>query len=612
MNSDNKTKKLKNRGKNLCESMILELWTPVHIGSGEELKNKADFILENSAPFVVDIKQTLDSIRTKDPQLKKYCSSEDIEDLMEISGQKYGYSLPRLSKAANPESDNRPTISASFIRKQRMGAGAISLPVKKPYSDKKTVRSEFSEIETIREQLKDAFLRPYIPGSSIKGAVRTALWAEALHQDENYRKELQKETKREANERENNRPNNNLEGYVFSSYPQADPKADIMRSLHISDGYFEQKTLHLGDVRWANVCGDGKDAIIKWRDLRQKNSEKNKSNWKEAKGVYIEALGRGAKTEVIFSYDEFLLSDFSDWSPANPQTDNFSSVGSLENSSRSESKNQNGSIKSQDGVQSKKRKEFSHIPPRNFQELRAILNRHALRIIKNEKGFFKKYKLPEVCEFYSELEKEIEKTKNEFAWLRLGYGCGWTSMTGLTESFLDTDKQLRKNIYGMNRTGKKKIHPKTRRLLALNGSPRLPFGWVRVRPSDGIVLNPYRKSSVTLDVENCVKTSKDQAIQSAGGSFKTNNASSSLQDSVSLSPGLSKTVSDLMDKHKIKSQDEALKSKILAQEWQNLPNGEEKQKVKKEIINYWEKQSWWDERYPSKGQKKAKEIYQRS
>ena len=45
----------KNKGKNLCKRIVLELRSPVHVGSGEELKNNFDFILKNSRPFVADI-----------------------------------------------------------------------------------------------------------------------------------------------------------------------------------------------------------------------------------------------------------------------------------------------------------------------------------------------------------------------------------------------------------------------------------------------------------------------------------------------------------------------------------------------------------------------------
>ena len=76
----------KNKGKNSSEKMVLEVYTPLHIGSGEELKNNHDFIFKNSLPFVVNIKQTLDSIQADDSKLNNYYKTARLEDLVKIAG----------------------------------------------------------------------------------------------------------------------------------------------------------------------------------------------------------------------------------------------------------------------------------------------------------------------------------------------------------------------------------------------------------------------------------------------------------------------------------------------------------------------------------------------
>ena len=411
------------------------------------------------------------------------------------------------------------------------------------------VGGKISGIETIREHIKDVFFRPFIPGSSIKGAIRTALWAESLYQDKEYRERI-KNSFKEAQKFKK------FENDIFGENPQK----NIMRSLHISDGYFETDYLRLGDVRIANVCGD----TIQWRDLgsrkNQKNwknlskdqkdlgSKKNQKDWRKAKGTFIEALGEGAKAEIVFSWDEFLLSETS-WWPV------------------SSGKNQ------------------KHLPAKNFQDLKTRLNSHALRISSHEKAFFKKYKCPLAVEFYRDLEKKINGGTDDSAWLRVGWGSGWTGMTGLTESFFLLDEQLKKDIYKFNHKKSEDIYPKTRRLLVQDDSPRLPLAWVKIYPSDGSVQNPYRKSGSTLKKRF------------------------GLRGRQSFSPWLSRQISEIYKEHNIKSEEEVLKGRILAQEWKNVSEGEEKQKILKEIIAYWKKRGWWDESASGRNLKKSKQIY---
>ena len=369
------------------------------------------------------------------------------------------------------------------------------------------------------------------PGSSIKGAIRTALWAESLYHNESYRKRIKERLNFSKDKFKK------FENDIFGENPQE----NIMRSLHISDGYFETDHLRLGDVRTANVCGD----TIQWKNLRRRN---NQENWRKAKGTFIEALGEGAKAEIVFSWDEFLLSETS-WWPV------------------SSGKNQ------------------KHLPAKNFQDLKTRLNSHALRISSHEKDFFEKYKCPLAVEFYRDLEKKINGGTDDSAWLRVGWGSGWTGMTGLTESFFLLDEQLKKDIYKFNHKKSEDIYPKTRRLLVQNNSPCLPLAWVKIYPSDGSVQNPYRKSGSTLE-------------KRVG-----------LRGRQSFSPWLSRQISEIYKEHNIKSEEEVLKGRILAQEWKNVSEGEEKQKILKEIIAYWKKRGWWDESASGRNLKKSKQIY---
>ena len=134
--------------------MVLEVYTPLHIGSGEELKNNHDFIFKNSRHFVVNIKQTLDSIQADDPKLNNYYNTARLEDLVKIAGGEYGYPLPSLFK--NPLLKQSGTnLSSSKVLRSGKRDKPLSI------GSDSGVGGEISGIETIREHLKDAFFRPF-------------------------------------------------------------------------------------------------------------------------------------------------------------------------------------------------------------------------------------------------------------------------------------------------------------------------------------------------------------------------------------------------------------------------------------------------------------------
>ncbi len=470
---------VKNKGKNLSQKVIVETYSPTHVGSGEDLKKGYDFILKDPQPFVVDIKKTLDCIESDDSNLNKYYKSADIEDLVSIAGKNYGYPLQNLSKN--------------------------------------------TDISSIREHLKDSFYRPFIPGSSLKGAIRTALYSEMI--DKGF-----SQSEKEIFYNDSESKNNKLEEKIFGS----DPQKDIMKSFSISDGYFEVSHLCLADIKIANVC----NSKIKWRSLSYK--KENKDDPKESKGLYIEALSKGSKAEFTLTWSEFLLSDLS-WSESQIQNND-----SLIN---------------------------------NFEKLKWALNRHSLRIIENEMDFFKKYDLPETYNFYQNLKEEINNNENT-AYIRLAWGSGWTGMTGLTQKLLKDNQPLRNFVKETNKKIKsQEVYPKSRKLVM---EQKEPLGWVKIYPSDHSVKNPYEKKSSLHFSQN---SKRDK-----------------------FSPWLSKQILELKKKHNLKSTEDVLKGQPLSKEWDKLTAGDEKTKIREEIINYWKQKSWWDE--PSgRSAKKVKDVY---
>ena len=81
----------------------------------------------------------------------------------------------------------------------------------------------------IREAIKDVFSRPMIPGSSIKGAIRTTLLWDLIGDDN-------KEAQNDLKEQLQRRPNRNWAGQgIERRVLGKDPNHDLMRAVQVSD-----------------------------------------------------------------------------------------------------------------------------------------------------------------------------------------------------------------------------------------------------------------------------------------------------------------------------------------------------------------------------------------
>lgn len=113
---------------------------PLHIGSGRPaLRKGIDFVGFNRAIYVFDTARVIDYVVGDDPAL-----------------------LERVTQAVN---------LASFLREQDF----------RERPDLSLYRlAGAPSVDEVRPQIKDVFDRPFLPGSSLKGAIRTALVESAL------------------------------------------------------------------------------------------------------------------------------------------------------------------------------------------------------------------------------------------------------------------------------------------------------------------------------------------------------------------------------------------------------------------------------------------------
>ena len=200
----------------------IETLTPVHIGNGNFLRNKADFTVfredGNSVIGIVDPRKILDII-----------GEEHLDDW--------------LLSIENPEDDIR-----SFVRRNSIDKTVL------PRAYSRRVITNFVEdikkTDTLKECIHDGRGFPYIPGSSIKGAIRTVIVTSLAKERESS--ELEKKIKIGRNGQIDKRfAAQQIENDFFGD----DPKKDIFRFLQVGDAYFKKETEIVTRMVNLNITG---------------------------------------------------------------------------------------------------------------------------------------------------------------------------------------------------------------------------------------------------------------------------------------------------------------------------------------------------------------------
>jgi CRISPR type III-A-associated RAMP protein Csm5 len=384
----------------------MEVLTPLHVGSGVEMLNGIDFIGQEGIPLVVDHQAVFEQLAEKG--MDKLGAVHRIDELLhQLDGQTPGYSLSVLH-------------------------GDKSVP------------------ERIRQQLKDAHWRALVPGSSLKGAIRTALMAERLRRQPPRPEAIPifDQGKRRPSVREKVSSQKVAKGVFGKS-----PNFDWMRIWKVGDVAFDVSALRLADVRFMNLVED--PPVAGWKDMP---SRKNFTTWKKAHGVHVEVLMPGAMAKCSIVLDNVLY------------------------------QNAHRRLRWDQAI-------------RDFERLRAILNAHAHYRLERERNFYLQRDLDvpwRTCEQVQDIMKRDAKA----IYLQMGWGNGWRGMTGDWQEDVGIEKQMRR----LYRLGKKEysIFPKTRRLAVAGGEPSLPFGWVRlwlesedneIRRGGILILNKSKETS---------------------------------------------------------------------------------------------------------------------
>lgn len=359
----------------MTKNINIELLSPVHIGSGEFLQYGNDFIIGQEEDdgdvfdvvYVTDLKKVMKLIGNN--RISNWVSAIDRGDTIDRIVSAYA---PRADKSAYSK-----RVDALYCKDQiRQGT-------------------------TLKEQLHNGFGIPYIPGSSIKGAIRTAILPALINEKNISGHEIEnliypiRQPKYAAKE---------LEKRLFGN----DPYHDIFRFLHTGDAYF----------------GDNYEIVMKMVNVnkRERNGYRD-----ESKGQLIEALGAGDTSSFKMSVDTGAFAGIGKKVPACMASfqDLFMTIN-------------------------------AHTRQLLIQE-QEIWEREEEY---DENGIVNTY-----LDSISKILNEAEACKENSCILRIGHGSGWRFITGAWSESLDSfERNIVPAARRNNQNYRQYMFPKTRRI----------------------------------------------------------------------------------------------------------------------------------------------------
>lgn len=374
--------------------------SPVHVGNGNEL-GKFDFFVDAQGCInIVDFNALCDRVKNNPKAINELTSGNiSLEEIIN------NYRVP--------------TKIGDVIRVRYLNPNP-----KKPFR--------------ILEMIRDGNWRPMVPGTSLKGAIRTAfLWHYLSMMNKTKMNDLLEsiiEKKWRLKEEMKNRDADNI---LIKEIFGEDPNHDILRSLHVGDAYFPSYTLELFVANVMSLGSENGKPYL-WKDMRER---KNINNRKHSTMIFFEGIQQSEQSTFRIKIDKFLFSDFAN----------------------------------KFGLPGFKRKSF------NAKDLFNIVNKHAEEHISTELEFYEKCNFSSMVSFYRTLQERLEKNKNKNVFLlHLGWGTGWKCKTG---DYL-SNKQLVKFRKAF-KMGKKNfpVFPKTRKVIDLGNGDAAP-GWVSISVND--------------------------------------------------------------------------------------------------------------------------------
>lgn len=380
----------------------LETITPVHIGSGETL-NQIDGYYTNDRWYRIDLDKVLAHPNTNINALTSEMSKRDFRWI-------------------------------DYFSRHNMDAADLST-----YS---LLCSQNPETTEIREAIKSVANRSYIPGSSIKGAIRTTLLSDLINSDENDK--LKNDSLRHLNteidngpppRRRQEYPARKIENLAFGN----DPNHDLLRALQISDTEPVASDTVAIETAWTVTLNQNNQLVQK---IEGNTEYKN----------CIEVIQGGQSLTFTLKIDDFLFRE-----------------------------------------REKKILKFSKVKEKMLRKFADVCQFESEIHMENEQLFFQEYSFTEIANLYDKLLNLNNALTDGAFMLQIGWGTGYHANT-VTSSFTEgedapVDMMALRERYrlGRSRSNQRQPYdsrefPKTRRILYRGKTPKAPLGWVKISP----------------------------------------------------------------------------------------------------------------------------------
>jgi CRISPR-associated protein Csm5 len=358
--------------------LILETISPIHIGSGESYSS-AEFLSMGNTIHRMDVNKIYNLL-----------SEKEREVLVEHLEYQY-FKLEDFFRGKN-----------------------LSIVELKLYS----LERKGQVPREIKENVKTG-IKGYLPGSSLKGAVKTAVMNAFMDMDKKKIEKIGKIFDNPDAKRKNQEIQKFIEN-IFSSGGKQSSYSDFMRFVQISD-FVPVNRLCISEVKSLEV-NDDIDSIDRWY-WYQRNNKVVQS--------FLETIGIGEKLEgeIHFTYND----------------DVHYSLGLKGNAEIL-----------------------------NLEDIKCFIYNFSDKIIKHEISFSKKYNISFLLDFYRNL---VKLNTPESPVIKLGHGVGYLGTTiGLEIKKHDNEvfEQVRKSLRGKSYEFE---YPKTRKIAV---EENVPMGWCKI------------------------------------------------------------------------------------------------------------------------------------
>ncbi|MBW1741472.1 MAG: type III-A CRISPR-associated RAMP protein Csm5 [Deltaproteobacteria bacterium] len=215
----------------------LQILTPVHVGSGEKLVENFDFFGKDNKIYVIS-------------SAKLFATVEKLgaDKIMEFT---------RVVE----DGDIATWLQKQDIRPDKIASCSFKFPWQKTPSE-------------IHAHIRDAFGNPLIPGSSLKGALRTAIIRKVMKAEDDFQVRIK-----------GSKPKY-MDQIICGELLGRDPKENLLRTLSVGDYRFQPDHTSIQQV-WVHRL-------------------KSKTNLAGKFPIHIEGIRANAASQGIISFDEFL------------------------------------------------------------------------------------------------------------------------------------------------------------------------------------------------------------------------------------------------------------------------------------------------------------------